>query len=273
MNIVEPERAGFVALVGAGPGAADLITVRALRHIERADVILHDSLSGAEVLEYARPDATLVDVGKRAGQHSATQDEIHAQLALWAARGAYVVRLKGGDPFVFGRGGEELLYLAARGVRCEVVPGISSSIAAAEAAHIPVTHRHVSTHFSVITAQGAADDGALVESWAALARTGGTLVFMMGLGRLEMICEALRAAGRAEDTPVAVIEAATTAQQRVVDGALHEITTLVAAARLRAPATVVVGDVVSVRREFLSHGIESFTQPGQPSRTRYDVPV
>lgn len=266
------ERGGFVALVGAGPGAADLITLRALRHIKRADVILHDSLSGAEILEYAREDAALVDVGKRAGSHSATQEAINAQLYEWAARGSYVVRLKGGDPFVFGRGGEELLYLAARGVACEVVPGVSSSIAAAAAAHIPVTHRQVSTHFSVVTAQGAADDAALVQTWARLAEVGGTLVFMMGLGRLGEICAALRAGGRGEETPVAVIEAATCAEQRVVEGPLREIEALVAGARLRAPATVVVGDVVAVRRELLSYTIEADVD-AMEMKVRADVSV
>jgi uroporphyrin-III C-methyltransferase len=243
---------GFVALIGAGPGAADLLTIRALRHIQRADVILHDSLSSPDALDFACSDATLIDVGKRAGAHSASQDKICSLLARHAQRGSYVVRLKGGDPFVFGRGAEELLYLTERGIACELVPGVSSCIAAPAAAHIPVTHRQLSHSFSVVTARGAGDDQTLQEHWLALAKAGGTIIWLMGLARLEAIVAALRDAGRDEDTPVAVIEAAWTPQQRVVEGPIRQIITLVAQARLKSPATVIAGDVIHVRRQWLA---------------------
>lgn len=240
---------GRVVLVGAGPGDPELLTVKAYRLLQQADVVLYDNLVGEGIVAIAA-DARCIDVGKIGGGRRTHQSVIHRLLLKEAQTGQLVVRLKGGDPFVFGRGGEEALFLAAHGVDVEVVPGISSSVAAAAAASIPVTHRGVSTHFSVVTAMGASADGAPLEAtWRALASAGGTVVFLMGLRQLSRIVDEVRAAGVPESRPMAVISAATTTQQRVVTGTVATIADRVRDAELPTPATVVLGDVVAVREE------------------------
>lgn len=238
---------GRVILIGAGPGDPDLLTVRAYRAIRQADVVLYDALVSDEIVALAA-GALRVDVGKIGGGPRTEQEDIHALLYRYAAAGHTVVRLKGGDPFVFGRGSEEALYLGERGIAVEVVPGISSSMAAPAYAGIPVTHRNVSTHFTVITGQAAAGgDAALRESWANAARLGGTLVFMMGLRRIQTIMETLVDNGMRTDMPVAVVQNGTCDNQRVVTGTIATIHDVVRAADIVAPAVIVVGDVVSLQ--------------------------
>jgi len=234
---------GKVFLVGAGPGAADLLTVRAVRALARADVVLVDDLVDAAVLEHVPTGARVVRVGKRGGCRSTPQAFIERLMARHARQGRIVVRLKGGDPFVFGRGGEELLFLRARGVEVEVVPGITSGIAVPATLGIPVTHRGCTLGVTFVTGH-TRDDGE--PDWQALARTGTTLVIYMGLARIGAICGGLLAGGLAATTPVAVVARGTLADQRQVIGTVADIAARVATAGIRSPALIVVGDVVSL---------------------------
>jgi uroporphyrin-III C-methyltransferase len=248
-----PERsqatAGQVYLVGAGPGDPDLLTVRARRLIETADVVFHDALT-RDTLVHRIPGAVeVVDVGKRADRKT-PQAEINERLADRAAAGDAVVRLKGGDPFVFGRGGEEAQYLADRDVGFEIVPGVSSVIAAPGLAGIPLTHRDVSSRFTVITGHETPDKGASTLDWAALAdeiRNGSTLVILMGVRTLERNVTALRSHGVDGDVPVALVQKAAWDDQRVVRGSLETIVDDAEDSAITPPATTVVGDVVSIR--------------------------
>ena len=239
---------GKVALVGGGPGDPELITIKADRMLRRADVVFYDHLADERLLEVCRDDARLIDVGKIPGEKRTSQSVINGLLAKEAAQGFFVVRLKGGDPFVFGRGGEEAIYLRERGIEVEIVPGISSSISAPAAAGIPVTHRGVTTHFSVITGMsGTESKEELARRWTELARAGGTLVFLMGVGRLELIVESLRKAGVDGATPAAMIRRGTTEDQQTIQATVDTIVDAVRAAELRPPATLIVGDVVALR--------------------------
>jgi uroporphyrinogen III methyltransferase/synthase len=271
-----------VYLVGAGPGDPGLLTVRGRDVLAAADVVLYDALVDARLLDLAPPGALLVDVGKAQGNgvsgapgtpggavtpeaqgrpdgarrgarahagYGTSQETMNALLVRYGATGKAVVRLKGGDPFVFGRGGEEALALAAASIPFEVVPGVSSAIAAPAYAGIPVTHRGVAASVAVVTGHEAPDkapEGAHVD-WARLATAVDTLVILMGVGTLPRIAAALVAHGRAPDTPAAAIERATTRDQRVVAGTLERLPALVAAAGVRSPAVVVVGEVVRLR--------------------------
>ncbi len=246
-----------VHLVGAGPGDPGLLTARALELIAAADVIVYDRLIPAAALDGARADAQLIYAGKEGGGPSATQDEIEAQLLEHGAAGREVVRLKGGDPFVFGRGGEEAERLRAAGIPFEVVPGITAGVAAPAYAGIPVTHRDAASAVAFVT--GHEDPGKLGEGgpgparaaldWAALARFPGTLVVYMGVRRLEEIARALIAGGRSPDERAAVIARGTLPDQRVVTGTLHTIAAVAAAAEVRAPAISVFGPVAELRDE------------------------
>ena len=234
-------------LVGAGPGDPDLITVKGLQCIRRADVIVYDRLVSEELLDEARPGAELVYAGKAPRQQDLTQDEINALLVARARAGKTVVRLKGGDPFVFGRGGEEAEACAAAGVVCEVVSGVSSAVGVPGCAGIPVTHRGVAGAFAVVTAHRAdARDGAGDVDWGALARID-TLVILMGVERLPHVVALLAAHGRAPSTPVAIIENGTLPGQRVTAGTLATIAQQASDAGVQSPATIVVGDVVALR--------------------------
>jgi uroporphyrinogen III methyltransferase/synthase len=234
-------RPGVVYLVGAGPGDPDLITVKGLRLLRQADVIVYDRLANPLLLEEARPDAELIYVGKEATHHARPQDEINALLVERGRRGQIVVRLKGGDPFVFGRGGEEAEALVAAGVRFEVVPGVTSAIAVPAYAGIPVTHRDYTTTFTVVTGHADPTTGASQVPWASLAAGGGTLVFLMGVQSLPGIAERLLAAGLSTATPAATIQWGTMPAQRVVAGTLGTIAARVRAAGLGPPAVTVVG--------------------------------
>jgi uroporphyrinogen III methyltransferase/synthase len=231
-----------VHLVGAGPGDPGLLTVRALEVLRRADVVVYDRLSQESLLDLAPEGAERIDVGKAPGHHRLEQDDINALLVERGRKGETVVRLKGGDPFVFARGGEEAAALAAAGVPFEVVPGISSAIAVPAYAGIPVTLRHSSTSVTIVTGH---EDPAVGEEgtvdWEAVARVGGTIVILMGVARIGRIAEALIAGGRSPDTPVAATQWGTRPEQRTVRGTLATI----GAAPLGSPSTIVVGDVAA----------------------------
>ena len=229
-----------VHLVGAGPGDPELLTVRAVKLLRRADVLVHDRLVDPAVLDLAPPWAERVDVGKTPGVPSPSQKEINAVLVDRGRRFECVVRIKGGDPFVFGRGGEEAAALRAASLEVEFVPGVTSAVAAPAAAGIPVTMRGVASGFTVVTAhQDPSSDRFL--DWDALARTGTTLVILMGAARAAQITDRLRAGGMAHDTPVAVISSATTPTQHIVRTDLEGLAGL----RVRSPATIVVGPAAS----------------------------
>jgi uroporphyrin-III C-methyltransferase/precorrin-2 dehydrogenase/sirohydrochlorin ferrochelatase len=243
-------RRGRVVLVGAGPGDAGLLTLRALRVLSQADVVLHDRLVGADVLARVRRDAELVDVGKQAGApgsaqaHRDTQSRIHALMLEHARAGRTVVRLKGGDPFVFGRGGEELEYLAAHGIDFEVVPGITAALACAAYAGIPLTHREHAQSVRLVTAH-VQDDGRDPD-WAALAAAGQTLAFYMGVACAARVAERLLAHGRSASTPVAIVENGSRPEQRVVTGTLDRLAALVDTHGIRSPALLIVGEVAAL---------------------------
>ncbi|WP_431909210.1 uroporphyrinogen-III C-methyltransferase [Micromonospora carbonacea] len=236
---------GRVALVGAGPGDPELITVKGWRLLTEADVVVADRLVPGLLLDELRPDVELVDASKIPYGPSRAQEEINRILVDRALAGAFVVRLKGGDPYVFGRGGEELLACAAAGVPVTVVPGVTSSIAAPAAAGVPVTHRAVAHEFTVVSGHVAPDSPASLVRWEALAGLRGTLVIMMGLKNLAAIAGTLIGHGRPADTPVAVVQEGTTGGQRSLRSTLGTVAADVAEAGLRPPAVVVVGDVVT----------------------------
>ncbi|MFG1885511.1 uroporphyrinogen-III C-methyltransferase [Micromonospora sp. NPDC049102] len=235
---------GRVALVGAGPGDPELITVRGWRLLTEADVVVADRLVPGLLLDELRPDVELVDASKIPYGPSRAQEEINQILVDRALAGARVVRLKGGDPYVFGRGGEELLACAAAGVPVTVVPGVTSSIAAPAAAGIPVTHRGVAHEFTVVSGHVAPDSPASLVRWDALAGLRGTLVILMGLKNLAAITATLIAHGRPPQTPAAVVQEGTTGAQRTLRSTLDAVAAEVLAADLRPPAVVVLGDVV-----------------------------
>jgi len=239
---------GKVWLVGVGPGKADLLTVRAARVLAEADVVAYDELVSAEVLALAPKHAEMIPVGRRAQGCRHHEARIHPQVVLRALEGKTVVRLKGGDPYVFGRGGEEAEELACARVPFEVVPGISAALGAAASTHIPLTHREASSLVTFATAHAAKDDEDSALLAARLPRSG-TLVLYMDLGRLEETCAALVAAGRAETTPAAVISRATLPDERTVTGTLADVAARAREAALPAPALLIVGEVVARRVE------------------------
>jgi len=235
---------GIVHIVGAGPGAADLITLRGQRLLEQADVIVHDRLVGDGVLDLGRRDAERVDVGKAPGHHPVPQARINDILIDQARQGKRVVRLKGGDPFIFGRGGEELQALTAAGIRAEVVPGITAATACAAATGIPLTHRGHASAVTFVTGHKGDGDAPDVD-WAALARSGATLAVYMGIGGAGAIANDLSRHGLA-DTPVAVIENGTRPDQRIFTGRVRGLDALVRTNGITGPALIVIGDVTAL---------------------------
>ena len=238
---------GKVFLVGAGPGDPGLITVKGVRCIESADVVVFDRLVDRRILGHAGPNAELIDVGKIPGQRRNRQEDINALLVDRGNRGEVVTRLKGGDPFVFGRGGEEAEALRAEGIPFEVVPGITSAIAAPAYAGIPVTHRGVASSFTVVTGNESPDKSNLAIDWTGLARQHGTLVVLMGWENLPGITSALIAGGRSPQTPVALVQWCTEPYQRTVTGTLSDIVDRASSAGLTSPVVTVIGDVVDLR--------------------------
>ncbi len=238
---------GRVYLVGAGPGDPELITVKGLRCLRAADVVIYDRLISPALLDEAPPEAERVFVGKASGCHTLPQPEINALLIAHARRGRTVVRLKGGDPFLFGRGGEEAEVLAEAGIPYEIVPGVTSAIAVPAYAGIPVTQRNHAAQVTIVTGhESAADQPGAAVNWEALAKLEGTLVILMGLANLARIACRLITSGMARQTPAAVIEQGTLPAQRVVTGTLEDIATRTAAAGIRSPAIIVIGAVAAL---------------------------
>ncbi len=241
------EQIGQVFLVGAGPGDPDLLTFRALRLMQLADVVVHDRLIGGGVLNLVRRDAERVYVGKRANDHTLPQEDISQLLVRLAKEGKRVLRLKGGDPFIFGRGGEEIETLASEGVPFQVVPGITAASGCASYAGIPLTHRDHAQSCVFVTAHGR--DGVIDLDWTSLLRPRQTVAIYMGLGSLEQVAGEFIARGADADLPAAVIDNGTRANQQVVAGTLQTIADIVAAAEFKGPALVIIGSVVSLREK------------------------
>ncbi|SDE88867.1 uroporphyrinogen-III C-methyltransferase [Halorientalis regularis] len=249
---------GKVYLVGSGPGDPDLLTVKAKRLLDEADVVLHDKLPGPDIIEMI-PEENREDVGKRARGERTSQQYTNERLAELAHEGKTVVRLKGGDSFVFGRGGEEMVYLAEHGVPFEVVPGVTAAIAGPGVAGIPVTHRDYASSVSFVTGHEDPTKEDSAVDWGALADTGGTIVVLMGVGKLPEYTRELRAAGMDPNTPVALVERGTWPDQQVATGTLDTIVEARDDAGIEPPAVTVIGDVARERQrvvKFLQNGAE-----------------
>ena len=255
---------GRVVLVGAGPGDPELITVRGARELAAADVVVYDRLVAPTLLDLVPPEAERIYVGKEPGRAAVPQREIERLLVDHALGGATVVRLKGGDPFVFGRGGEEAAACAAAGIPCEVVPGVSAAVAAPAAAGIPVTHRGMARSFAVVTGSTAHDDE------VDLSRVAGadTLVVLRAAGRLAETCAELIAAGRPSDEPAAIVQWAWTPEQRAVVGTLADLPLLAEAASIGPPATLVVGDVAALGSGSTAQVGRAISRARPPARPR-----
>lgn len=243
---------GRVCLVGAGPGDPELLTLRAARRIAEADAVVYDNLVGDGILDLARPDARRIYVGKQAGNHALPQDDINRLLVELASQGLNVVRLKGGDPLIFGRGGEEMEDVIEAGFACEIVPGVTAASGMAASTGIPLTHRD---HAQTVTfTTGHLRDGSVNLDWEALARPHQTVVIYMGMGALEIICRELIAHGLPASTPAAVVHAATTPRQRIVTSPLGTLPDLTREAGLRTPSLIVIGSVVDMY-DRVSHAV------------------
>lgn len=238
---------GKVYLIGAGPGDIKLITVKGLECIQKADVIVYDRLANPRLLSYRRPDAELIYVGKSPDRHTLTQDEINKVLVEEGLKGKVVARLKGGDPYVFGRGGEEGEELRKAGVPFEEVPGITSAISVPAYAGIPITHRDFTASFTVVTGHEEPGKETSNVNWPRLAQDPGTLVFLMGVGNLPQIVENLVKHGKDDQTPIALIRWGTRPEQRVVTGVLSNIVEVVEKAGIKSPAIIIIGQVVTLR--------------------------
>ena len=239
---------GKVYLVGAGPGDPDLITLKAIKCIQQADVILYDRLVNQELLSYAKPGADLINCGKMPDYHLMKQETIHHFLIRYAKSGKIVTRLKGGDPFVFGRGGEEAEALVKQNIPFEIVPGVTSGIAAAAYAGIPVTHRDVSSSVAFVTGHHK-DDEKEDKKWESLAKGIDTLAIYMGVGNLPYIQAQLLKYGKSEDTPIALVHWGTTAVQKTVTGTLATILDIVREEKIENPSMIIIGEVVQYREK------------------------
>jgi uroporphyrin-III C-methyltransferase len=245
-----------ITLVGAGPGDADLITIKGIKALKTADVVLYDALVNEELLEFAPEHATKVYVGKRSGDHSHSQESINKLMVDYALNYGHVVRLKGGDPFVFGRGYEELDHAASYSIPAEVIPGISSSIGVPGMQQIPVTHRGLSESFWVVT--GTTTDGKVSADLYQAAKTKATIVVLMGIHKLAEITEIFKKEGKGK-LPVAVIQSGTTRKEKVAIGIIDTIVEVVEENKISSPALIVIGDVVSLHPKF------------QPIKEFYDI--
>ncbi|HIP52138.1 MAG TPA: uroporphyrinogen-III C-methyltransferase [Campylobacterales bacterium] len=239
---------GKVYLTGAGPGDIDLLTVKALRVVRKADVIIYDRLANPDILKEAKSGCEFIYVGKEDGLHILPQDEINEVIYQNALKFKTVVRLKGGDPFVFGRGGEEAKYLKERGISYEIIPGVTSAIAVPAYAGIPVTHRGVSVSFKVVTGHEAKNKKQLQVDWESM-KADETIVFLMGLHNLPKITKNLIKIGKPKETPCAVISRGTTPDQKSVIGTIEDIDEKVKNAKVQRPALIVVGKVVELKED------------------------
>ena len=243
---------GEVYLIGAGPGDPDLMTFKAVRLLQSADVVLYDRLVSDPIVNLARRDAERIYVGKARSDHTVPQQEINQLLVDLALQGKRVVRLKGGDPFIFGRGGEEIELLAENNIPFQVVPGITAASGAACYSGIPLTHRDYAQSVRFVT--GHLKDGSIDHDWSQFQNTAETLVFYMGLAGLPVICEQLQEHGRAADTPIALVERGTLIEQRVLTGTLATMVDVVAREQPRAPTLIIVGDVVKLHKDLAWFG-------------------
>lgn len=235
-----------VYLTGAGPGDIELLTIKALKVIQKADAIIYDRLANAEILEEAKENAELIFVGKEKGNHRVPQDEINEIIYQCALKYKNVVRLKGGDPFVFGRGGEEALYLKQRDIKFEIIPGVTSAISVPAYAGIPVTNRGVTPSFRVVTGHRKSSDNIANINWSSFIEDE-TIVFLMGLHNIELIVSKLLEVGKAKDHPCAIISKGTTKDQKVITGTLSDIVKKSIGAE--SPAIIIVGEVVKLRED------------------------
>jgi uroporphyrin-III C-methyltransferase/precorrin-2 dehydrogenase/sirohydrochlorin ferrochelatase len=246
LNDVDAEKNnGEVYLIGAGPGAADLLTFRALRLMQQADVVVYDRLVSADILDLARRDSEKIYVGKQRDNHTLPQESINELLASLAKSGKRVARLKGGDPFIFGRGGEEIETLMQHGVSFQVVPGITAASGCASYAGIPLTHRDHAQSCTFVT--GHLKDGSINLNWTQLAAPNQTIVIYMGLVGLEHICQSLIAHGSSPDLPIAVVQQGTTTNQKVVTGTLSTLATIISDQDIKPPTLIIIGTVVTLR--------------------------
>ncbi|WP_457593954.1 uroporphyrinogen-III C-methyltransferase [Hydrogenimonas sp.] len=239
---------GKVYLTGAGPGDIDLLTVKALRVVREADVIIYDRLANPDILKEAKPECEFVYVGKQDGRHTLPQDQINEVIYQKAMEHEKVVRLKGGDPLVFGRGGEEAKYLRERGVKFEFIPGVTSAISVPAYAGIPVTHRGVAVSFKVVTGHETPNKQHSQVDWESM-KADETIIFLMGLHNLQNIAENLIKIGRPKETPCAVVSKGTTPEQKSVTGTLETIYSKVKEAKIETPALIVVGKVVELKED------------------------
>jgi len=239
---------GKVFLTGAGPGDCELMTIKALRLIKEADVIIYDRLANPEILKEAKDGIECIYVGKADGRHSVPQDEINEIIYQSALKYKIVVRLKGGDPFVFGRGGEEAIYLKERGIKFEIIPGITSAVSVPAYAGIPVTQRGIAVSFRVVTGHEAPNKEVSQIPWDNF-KTNDTIVFLMGLHNLSKISTKLIEVGREKNTPCAVISKGTTIKQKTVVGTLENILQKVQESKIKTPALIIVGEVVNLRKD------------------------
>ena len=247
--MTKDKKKGIVFLVGAGPGDPGLLTIKAKECIEKADVLVYDYLANEIFLDYAKPDAELIYVGKKAGSHTKTQDEINGIICEKALAGLMVTRLKGGDPFIFGRGGEEAQELLKAGVSFEIVPGITSAISVPAYAGIPLTHRdHTATVAFVTGHEDPSKDQSNI-SWEKLSTGVGTIVILMGIGNLKNICQEIIKNGRSPETPVAIIYRGTHPEQKTITGNLDNIYEIAQKQNIKPPGIIIVGDVVGLRKE------------------------
>jgi len=238
---------GYVYLIGAGPGDPDLITLKGIKALQKADVVIYDRLVNTRILNHVKPGAEMIYVGKTSGKHTLSQEEINKLLLKQAQNGKIVARLKGGDPFLFGRGGEEALYVKENGIDFEVIPGITSAIAVPAYSGIPVTHRDETSTFAVITGHEKPGKNESSIKWKEIATGIGTIVFLMGVENLGHICEQLLKHGRDRNTPVALIRWGTLPWQEVLTGTLENIESKVKQADFKPPAVIIVGQVVALR--------------------------
>lgn len=251
LRTLQPQ--GEVFLIGAGPGDPDLLTLRAVKLLQTADVVLYDNLVSNEVMEYTQPNAEHIYVGKRCSHHTLSQQEINQLMIDLARSGKQVCRLKGGDPFIFGRGGEELEALRDAGIAYQVVPGITAAAGCAAYAGIPLTHRDHAQSVTFVTGHRRAGKE-LDLDWQGLVRGNQTLVFYMGLQTLPHICQKLHEYGMAVDTPAAIVENGTRSEQRVMEGTLSSLPLLAQAHKAQSPCLIIIGSVVSLHQRLAWFG-------------------